>query len=103
MEILKRAIWFSAKTAKKRNVEQRQIKPRGRGESMNCLHIEIARHPYLKTGWDLRIGDVRGCIGITTQEESKQEILDEISRAMDRLEGQGTHEWGDLAIREKKE
>jgi hypothetical protein len=53
---------------------------------MKCLHIEIARHPYLKTGWDLRIGDLKGCVGITTPEESKQEILDEISRSMDELD-----------------
>lgn len=54
-----------------------------------CLHFEIARHPYAKEGWDLRIGNIVGSIGISipNNKEGKKAILEEISRQMDELGG----------------
>ncbi len=55
-----------------------------------CLHIQIARHPYKKTGWEIKIGDITGGISITTPDEDKQSILEEISIAMDELRSEET-------------
>ena len=55
-------------------------------KNRKVLHIEISTHPYKETGWELRIGDIAGSVGIVTPNANKTEILDEIKEAMIKLE-----------------
>ena len=57
--------------------------------SKKCLNIEIARHPVFRTGWEMRIGNIVGSTGISTPRQTKKDILEEISDAMDELEIRG--------------